>query len=293
MIKLPSNGWLILDKPVGISSTHAGSKIKRIFKQKKIGHAGTLDPFASGILPLALGEATKTMPFLMNKKKVYEFTLSFGSATSTDDTEGEVVATSENIPSIKELEAILPNFIGTITQIPPKYSAIKIQGKSAYKLSRKGIDFEIPERKVEIYNLKLQSFKENLAKFTVECGSGTYIRALGRDIALSLNTFGHLTQLRRTKVGNFSIESSIALEKLIKMDNNTLESFLNGIGAVLDDIPAVSVSWPETDKVRKGQPVVVSSGDSESASLWSDQFLIALGHISNGMFYPDRVFNNN
>jgi tRNA pseudouridine55 synthase len=285
------NGWLILNKPVGISSTFAGSKIKRIFKQKKIGHAGTLDPFASGILPLALGEATKTMPFIMNRKKVYEFTLSFGSQTSTDDTEGEVIATSVHIPKQKDIENILHKFIGKISQIPPKYAAIKIDGKAAYKRSRSGEEITMPERIIEIYDLALNSFENNTAKFTVCCRTGTYVRSLGRDIALALSTVGHLSELKRTAVGPFTLKNSISLEKLMEIGNTQPSFTLLPIGAVLDDIPAVTVSMHEVEQIRFGRAIATHSPNYSHVSLWCEKQVVALGHTVDSMFHPDRVFN--
>lgn len=287
------NGWLILNKPVGISSTFAGSKIKRILKQKKIGHAGTLDPFASGILPLALGEATKTMPFIMNCKKIYEFTLSFGTQTSTDDTEGSTIATATHIPTHLDITNIIPKFIGKISQIPPKYAAIKIDGKAAYKRSRNGEEVTMPARIIEICSLELNSFENNYAKFTVCCGTGTYVRSLGRDIALALGTVGHLTALKRTAVGPFTLQNSISLEKLIEMGNTQASFALLPIGAVLDDIPAVTVSNKEVEHIRFGRAVVVNTTNHDNVSLWCDTQLIALGHTIDGMFHPNRVFNYN
>ena len=290
--KSPS-GWLILNKPVGISSTFAGSKIKRIFKQKKIGHAGTLDPFASGILPLALGEATKTMPFIMNCKKVYEFTLIFGAQTATDDTEGKVIATSAYIPNQLDIINIIPKFMGKISQTPPKYAAIKIDGKAAYKRSRSGEEITMPARIIEIYDLTLNSFENNLAKFTVCCSTGTYVRSLGRDIALALGTVGHLTELKRTAVGQFTLQNSISLEKIIEMSNTQPSFALLPIGAVLDDIPAVTVSNNEVEHIRFGRAIAAHTKDYSHVSLWCEKQIIALGHTVDGMFYPDRVFNYN
>ena len=286
-----SNGWLILDKPVGITSTHAGSIVKRIFKQKKIGHAGTLDPFASGVLPLALGEATKTMPFLMSNLKTYQFTLVFGTQTASGDTEGEVVATSDYRPSLVELQQVLPKFIGIINQKPPAYSAIKIKGKPAYARVRAGESVDIPSRQVEIIKLELNSCKENIATFTVECGTGTYVRTLGQDIAIALNTVGHLSQLKRTRVGLFTIGQAISLENLKKIGDNPNQGILLPIGSVLDDIPAVSVSQHEAEKIRMGQAIAVIASDALKISVWQDEKIVAVGFIKDGLFYPSRVFN--
>ena len=286
-----SHGWLILDKPVGMTSTKSGGIIKKIFKQKKIGHAGTLDPFASGVLPLALGEATKTMPFLMSNSKSYKFTLVFGYQTSTGDTEGEVIATSDNRPTLLELQQILSTFTGIISQIPPVYSAIKINGKPAYARARAGETVEIQPRQVEIKKIVLDSYDGEVATLTVDCGTGTYIRTLGQDIAITLGTVGYLSQLQRTRVGLFSVKHAISLENIKKIGDNPGQGVLLPIGAVLDDIPAVSVSLQEAVKIRQGQAVASFGEESLKVSVWCDKQLIAIGHVSNNLFHPERVFN--
>lgn len=285
------NGWLILDKPEGLTSTKAGSIIKRISGQKKIGHAGTLDPFATGVLPLALGEATKTLPYLMNRKKSYDFMLSFGHQTTTDDTEGEVITTSIHRPSRNDIENVLKIFTGSIQQKPSMYSAIKINGKPAYKRARAGEALDMPERQVNIYSLFLNDYDGEQGFFTVTCGTGTYVRSLGRDIALHLGSVGHLTMLKRTCVGGFNIEHAISLEKIQKIGNTPFARFLLSIGSVLDDIPAVSVSDKEASKIRNGQAVEICESNCSNISVWSGEKLIALGHVSDNLFYPNRVFN--
>ncbi len=285
------HGWLILDKPAGITSTQAGGVIKRIFGQKKIGHAGTLDPFASGILPLALGKATKTIPYLMNSSKTYNFTLSFGAQTTTDDTEGEVIATSAHRPSLKDIQSALNLFTGLIQQIPSIYSAIKIKGKPAYARARAGEEINMPSRQVKIYDLALEKYDGENATFSVTCGTGTYVRSLGRDLALHLESVGHLTMLQRTRVGQFSIDNAISLENIKKIGDTPLACFLLPIGSVLDDIPAVSVSFQKANKIQHGQAVEVSKNNCLNISAWCDDKLIALGHVQDNLFYPDRVFN--
>ena len=285
------HGWLILNKAVGITSTHAGAAVKRLFGQKKIGHAGTLDPFACGVLPLALGEATKTMPFLMSNSKTYKFSLVFGSQTSTGDTEGEVIATSNNRPTLKDLQQCLPNFTGLIEQIPPTYSAIKIKGKPAYARARAGENIIMTPRQVEIQSLTLNSYDGEVAFLTVNCGTGTYVRTLGKDIAIFLGTVGHLTTLQRTRVGLFTIDNSISLENIRKIGDNFPQGVLLPIGTVLDDIPAVSVSLQEAVKIRQGQVVAANKEDSLKASVWYENRLIAVGRVVGGLFHPDRVFN--
>ena len=285
------DGWLILDKSEGMTSTQAGGSVKRLFGQKKIGHAGTLDPFASGVLPLALGEATKTMPYLMNRPKSYKFTLSFGAQTTTDDTEGEVIATSSNRPTLSDIQSSLSLFTGSIQQTPSVYSAIKIQGKPAYARARAGETIEMPSRQVEIYSLTLEHYDGESATCTVHCGTGTYVRSLGRDLALHLGTVGHLIMLQRTCVGPFNIQRAISLENIKKISDTSLACVLLPIGSVLDDIPAVSVSLQKAAKIRHGQAVETSQGNACSVSVWCDDNLIALGHVVDNMFYPDRVFN--
>ena len=285
------HGWLVLDKPEGITSTHAGRIVKRAFGQKKIGHAGTLDPFASGVLPLALGEATKTMPYLMNGSKTYQFTLSFGAQTTTGDTEGEIVATSEHRPSLEDIYSSLKIFTGLIQQTPPIYSAIKIKGKPAYKRARDGEEIDMPSRQVKIYDLTLDAYEGGNATLSVTCGTGTYVRSLGRDLALYLGSVGHLTMLRRTRVGHFNIDNAISLENIKKIGDTSLACFLLPIGSVLDDIPAVSVSFQKATKIQHGQAVEVCKSNCSNTSVWLDDKLIALGHVQDNIFYPDRVFN--
>ena len=197
------NGWIILDKPQNISSNQALRKIQYELHAKKAGHIGTLDPFATGVLPLAFGEATKLIPYLEGNTKTYVFELEFGTTTSTLDTEGEITSTSPNIPTLEQIEQIIPQFIGKITQTPPMYSAIHINGTRAYELARKGISVEIPKREITIYSLILKSYSKASKKalFEVTCSKGTYVRTLGADIAKSLDTVGYLTSLRRTKNG--------------------------------------------------------------------------------------------
>lgn len=286
-----SNGWLILDKAVGMTSTQAGNAVKRLFGQKKIGHAGTLDPFACGVLPLALGEATKTMPYLMDNSKTYQFTLTFGNQTSTGDPEGQIVANSTHRPSPDKLRETLPKFTGKISQTPPAYSAIKINGKAAYARIRSGESFIMPSRTVVIYGLSLNDYDGESAVITVNCGSGTYVRSLGQDIATALGSVGHLTSLKRIRVGLFTIDQAISLENLQKISDTPMEGVLRPIGTVLDDIPAVSVSLEKAVKIRQGQAMAVIEGDSSKASAWCDGQLVAVGRICGKLFYPGRVIN--
>jgi len=227
----------------------------------------------------------------MNRTKTYDFVLSFGSQTTTDDTEGEIITTSLHRPSTDDIQNALKKFTGLIQQIPSAYSAIKIKGKPAYARARSGESVDMPSRQVHIYNLSLNNYDGEMASFTVTCGTGTYVRSLGRDLALHLGSAGHLTMLRRTRVGNFSTDDAISLEKIQKIGNTPLTCFLLPIGSVLDDIPAVSVSIQKANKIRHGQAVEVCESDCLSTSAWCDEILVALGHVKDNMFYPDRVFN--
>jgi len=211
----PVSGWVILDKPKGMGSTEAVAKIKWLFNADKAGHAGTLDPLASGLLPIALGEATKTVPYVMEGTKVYRFAIAWGQERNTDDLEGEIVAQSDLRPSEAEILALLPKYIGTILQTPPQFSAIKIAGERAYDLARSGEDVEIPPREVEIDALELMEITaEGYAVFEIECGKGTYVRSLARDMGRDLGCYGHIVDLRRLEVAPFSQEDMLSPEEL-------------------------------------------------------------------------------
>ena len=213
------SGWLILDKPLDFGSTEAVSKIKWLFNAQKAGHAGTLDPLASGMLPIALGDATKTVPYVMDGRKIYEFTVTWGEQRSTDDLEGEVIASSDIRPTKDAIAALLPKYTGTISQIPPQFSAIKIDGARAYDLARDGEAVEIPAREVEIYRINLVGCPDaHTAHFEVECGKGTYVRALARDFGIELGCYGHISDLRRTFVAPFAEESMVPLEALVALE---------------------------------------------------------------------------
>jgi tRNA pseudouridine55 synthase len=254
------NGWINLNKPLDMTSTQAVGKVKKILGMKKVGHAGTLDPLATGILPIAVGEATKTVQYLQNRDKGYEFTVTWGKATDTDDAEGEVIATSDVIPSKEVIESALPAFIGTIDQVPPKYSAIKINGERAYDLARDGVEFEMQTRKVNIYDLRLISCNDTSATISMTCGKGTYVRSLARDLALKLGTYGYVTMLKRTFVGGFTLENAITFDKLEEIVNNNLaHEDLMGVERALDDIPALPLSVNEASRLRNGQKIIFSA----------------------------------
>ena len=287
------NGWVILNKPLGMTSTQASTAVRRICGMKKAGHAGTLDPLASGVLPIALGEATKSIPFMVNCKKAYAFRVIWGESRTTEDAEGEVVERSDHRPTGSEILAILPQFVGDITQIPPRYSAIKIQGRRAYDLARAGQVVEMPSRLVKIHELKLIQATQDWADIVVTCGEGTYVRSLARDIAQALGTCGYVGLLERTQVGPFSIKQSILLDNLREMGHKLeLSQVILPIGAVLDDIPAVPVSQADIKKLYQGQhipapPTWISTGP---VALWGQSDVIALADFRDGFFYPKRLF---
>ncbi len=250
------NGWLNIDKPQGLTSTQAIGRIRRILNAKKLGHAGTLDPLATGVLPIALGEATKTIPFAQDRDKVYEFTVTWGEARNTDDGEGEVTQTSDKRPTAEEITALIPQFIGDIEQTPPKFSAIKIDGQRAYDISRAGADVEIKSRIVSIYDLRLTGTTTDTATFEMECGKGTYVRALARDMGLILGCFGYVSSLRRLAVGPFEAESAISLDVFEKMVQSAdPDRYLLPVETVLDDIPALALTDDEISRIKQGQSI--------------------------------------
>lgn len=262
------DGWVNLNKPVGLTSTQALGKVRRYLNAQKAGHAGTLDPLASGILPIALGEATKTIPFAQDSNKTYEFTVTWGEQRNTDDSEGEVIVTSDIRPTPEAIKAALPKYTGFIQQTPPKFSAIKIDGARAYDLARSGEDVELQPREVYIESLELLASRPDEADFVMECGKGTYVRALARDIAIDLNTCGYISALKRTKVGPFTMESAISLDNLEELGNiAALDRALLPLMTVLDDIPALAVKEDEAARLRNGQTLaLISRPDFERLS---------------------------
>lgn len=251
---IPVHGWLNLDKPLGITSTQAIGKVRRILNAQKLGHAGTLDPLATGILPIALGEATKTIPFAQDADKVYRFTVKWGEATNTDDCEGDVISTSDTRPKDAEILALLPRFTGNISQVPPQFSAIKIDGERAYDLAREGQKVDIQPRNVTVYGLKALKLAPDEAEFELECSKGTYVRAIARDMGQILGCFGHVTVLRRLAVGNFTESNSISLDDFAKiMQSAPPDQVLLPVETVLDDIPALAMTAEEISRIRQGQ----------------------------------------
>ena len=299
----PISGWLILDKPVDFGSTEAVSKIKWLYKAEKAGHAGTLDPLASGMLPIALGDATKTVPYVMDGRKIYEFTVSWGEERATDDLEGEVTKNSDKRPSEQQIRDILPGYIGTISQVPPQFSAIKIAGERAYDLAREGETIEIPSREVDIFRLTLLACPDaDSAHFEVECGKGTYVRALARDFGRELGCYGHVSGLRRTFVAPFAegamvpLADLVALEAIEDMDERlaALDARLIDTCEALSSLPHLVINDDQAHRLKMGNPILVRGRDAPVAE--SEAYatargkLIAIGEIGQGEFRPKRVF---
>ena len=299
----PVSGWVVLDKPVGMGSTEAVSKIKWLFKAEKAGHAGTLDPLASGMLPIALGEATKTVPYVMDGAKVYRFTVAWGEERSTDDLEGPVTKTSERRPTEAEIRAVMPKYTGVIMQTPPQFSAIKIAGERAYDLARE----------VEIGRLDLVEMPdENRTVFEIECGKGTYVRSLARDMGRDLECFGHIATLRRVEVDPFTPKDFVTVEQLEKVappppaedapsDPRSvnarfaaIDALILDTGAALDCLPKVVLSDDAAHKVRLGNPTILRGRDAppegEEVCAFARGRLVAIGAVEAGMFQPRRVF---
>src|SRR6266478_262295 len=278
------HGWIVLDKPVGITSTHAVGAVKHLFQAKRAGHAGTLDPLASGVLPIALGEATKTVSFVMEGRKTYCFTVRWGEERDTDDAEGRVTASRTERPSTDELRALLPRFVGQIAQVPPRFSALKIGGERAYDLAREGEAVEIAPRSVEIHRLELiEALDPDHTKFIAECGKGTYVRALARDLGRAAGCFGHVAALRRTGVGSFG--EAVALEG----------AALLPVEAGVAALPALRVSSGDAARLMRGQAVLLRGRDAPVLAGWvsvsSQSALIALAEVEKGELRPRRIFN--
>lgn len=307
------NGWVNIDKPLGLTSTQVIGRVRRITGAAKIGHGGTLDPLASGVLPIALGEATKTIPFIMDGEKVYAFTVRWGEARSTDDREGEVTAVSDVRPSDEAVSAVLPRFLGEIEQIPPIYSAIKIDGARAYDLARAGEVPEMKARKVQIRALErvanpAEFDDRDYATFHVTCGKGTYVRSLARDMALALDSCGHVAMLRRLRVAAFYAEDyagekpSGRVQPAISLDNLTElvhiappEKAILPVATALDGIPALAITEDEARRLRTGLKLELSLQSSAShqgtVATYCDGQLVALANLESGILRPVRVFN--
>ena len=299
----PISGWLILDKPEEFGSTEAVNKIKWLFKAQKAGHAGTLDPLASGMLPIALGDATKTVPYVMDGRKIYEFTVAWGEERTTDDMEGEATKVSPNRPTEEAIRAILPNYTGVINQIPPMFSAIKIAGERAYDLAREGEVFEIASREVEIHRITLLGVENDCAHFEVECGKGTYVRSLARDFGRDLGCFGHISSLRRSFVAPFAEDRMVPLADLVALEKiesdeerlAALDAYLMDTGEALSSLPHLVVSDDQAHRLKMGNAIILRGRDAPVAEpeayATAKGKLVAIGEIAEGEFRPKRVFN--
>jgi tRNA pseudouridine55 synthase len=305
------SGWVVLDKPEELTSTQAVSSVRRVFNAQKAGHSGTLDPLASGILPIALGEATKTVPWLMEAEKTYIFTIKWGVSTDTQDREGKSIAESPVRPSPDAIRDALKGFLGEIEQIPPQFSAVKVDGERAYDLARAGEEVELQPRQVVVYEADLVSVDgEDLATIRIRSGKGFYIRALVRDLAAKLGAEGHVWRLRRTAVGPFTEEKSVTLDALQDLGHKGAASErLNPVETALDDIPALAINGEDAFKLRQGRPIVllphvmenlkpkfrdrtIAGQDASRAALaLFEGKAVALGDVRAGRFKPTRVFH--
>ena len=307
----PIHGWVVLDKPCSMTSTQAVTRVRRLFDAAKAGHAGTLDPLATGVLAIALGEATKTVPYAMEGEKLYRFTARWGEGRDTDDSEGKGTATSEIRPSREEIIAQLPSFIGEIMQVPPDYSAIKVEGERAYDLAREGETFTLESRPILIHDARLVDMPDpDHAVFEVECGKGSYIRAWVRDLARALGTVGHVTELRRLRVGPFSIEAAISLETLEGFGHSPAAlEHLRPIATALDGILALAVTEPDSVRLRSGNPILIraphfqrlveqgggveTGADIQGLTVFLSTAKgepVALAEVAQGELRPFRVF---
>ena len=298
------SGWVNLDKPYGLGSTQAVGKVRWLFKAQKAGHAGTLDPLATGILPIALGEATKTVSFLMDADKTYRFTIEWGRSTASFDAEGATTATSDVRPDRAAVEAALPAFIGEIAQVPPAFSAIKIDGERAYDLARAGAEVVIEARTVTVHDARVISQPDaDHVEIEVDCGKGTYVRAIARDLAEQLGACGHVSALRRTRVGPFTEESAVTLEYLEQLcDRGAALEALAPVETALDDIPVLAVTDEEAFRLTQGRPVVLIPRQvealktrlnpaSRTVSAMLGQTIVALCEMRAGRLNPVRVFH--
>jgi tRNA pseudouridine55 synthase len=303
----PVHGWVILDKPAGMGSTQAVAAVRRIFDAQKAGHAGTLDPMATGILAIALGEATKTVPFAMDADKTYRFTARWGEGRDSDDAEGRVTGTSDVRPTAEAIEAMLPRFTGVLSQVPPAYSAVRVGGSRAYDLARDGETVALEAREVEVFEARLLNAVQDSAEFEITCGKGTYVRSWVRDIAQALGTLGHVTALRRTRLGGWEEKDAVTLETLTPfMHSPAAFGYLKPLATALDGIPALAVSGSDTVRIRSGNPILIRSslyarmkdgfgeGDLTGQAVYlkeEDGSPVALAEIAGGELRPFRVFN--
>jgi len=298
------SGWICLDKPLDVTSTQAVSRVRRAFNAQKAGHAGTLDPLATGILPIALGEATKTVPFLMDASKTYRFTVEWGRTTASFDREGATTATSDVRPDRAAVEAALPAFVGEIDQIPPAFSAVKVDGERAYDLAREGLTPALAPRRVVIHSASvLAQLDADHVEIELDCGKGTYVRALVRDLAEALGACGHVSALRRTRVGAMGEARAVTLENLENLCHRGAGSeALLPVSTALDDIPALAVTQEDAFRLTQGRSVVLLprqaealkarlQGGSRTVSALHEERIVALCEMRAGRLNPTRVFH--
>ncbi|MFZ5609396.1 MAG: tRNA pseudouridine(55) synthase TruB [Pseudomonadota bacterium] len=292
----PITGWINLDKPKGMTSAQAVAAVKRLLDAQKVGHGGTLDPLATGVLPIALGEATKMVPFLMDRPKSYVFTVRWGEARATDDAEGAVIARSAKRPTAAAIEAALPAFTGVIQQVPPAFSAIKVDGARAYDLARAGETVDLPPRAVEVMAFARQGTDADPqieTRFHVTCGKGTYVRALARDLGVALGTYGYVAELARSGVGGLRLADAISLETLAEMVHKAAPrtDYVRPMTAALDDILALAVTTEEARRVMAGQPVMHRGVPDGLLCLSFKGEALAMAEAKDGRLQPVRVFN--
>jgi len=296
----PIHGWLVLDKPAGMTSTEMVGRVRRLTQALKVGHGGTLDPLATGVLPIALGEATKTVAYVMAGRKRYRFTARWGEARTTDDAEGEVVGISALRPAAAAIEAALESFVGVIEQVPPQFAAVKVEGERAYDLARRGEAVALAARTVEVDRFALlEQPDRDHASFEVVCGRGTYVRALIRDLGERLGCLGHVVALRRLQAGPFGIESALspgALEQLLADD--ALPQALLPVASALGELPALALTEPQAHRLRAGQTIRVAPGlvvgevqDDATIRAMAAGQMVALARLQGGELSPLRVFN--
>jgi tRNA pseudouridine55 synthase len=305
------SGWVVLDKPEDMTSTHAVSAVRRVFNAQKAGHSGTLDPLASGVLPIALGEATKTVPWLMEAEKTYVFTIKWGVSTETQDREGKPTAQSDVRPTADAVRVALAAFVGEIDQVPPQFSAVKVEGERAYDLARAGESVELQPRRVVVHEAELIGTEgEDLATLRVRSGKGFYIRALVRDLAAKLGAEGHVWRLRRTAVGPFTETDAVTLDGLEDLRHKGAASErLKPVETALADIPALAINGEDAFKLRQGRPIVLlphvvealkpkfrdrtiaGQDASRAAVALFEGKAVALGDVRAGKFKPTRVFH--
>ena len=298
------SGWICLDKPLNLTSTQAVGRVRRAFNAQKAGHAGTLDPLATGILPIALGEATKTVPFLMDSRKTYRFTIAWGVTTVSFDREGQVTETSDARPARAEIEAALPAFVGEIMQIPPIYSAVKVDGERAYDLAREGVEMELEPRPVTIHAIRVVDHPNaDHVELELECGKGAYVRAVVRDLAAALGACAHVSALRRTRVGPLAEDRAIGLDMLEELCNSDARpEALLPVETALDDIPALALTTEDAFRLTQGRSIVLLPRQAEAlkASLKSGSrtvaafegaTIVALCEMRAGRLNPVRVFH--